>query len=129
MDRNKLDTYMWYIKQKFDFNQTKNQSWNNPTTYMQGIQDELEEVKVEFEANNTIYLEDELGDILRDYLNLLHTLERNGKIRSVDHVISHSLTKYSERVTNHINWIDRKDTKNKQKKELEQDYINYQDSL
>jgi len=45
-------------------------------TYIEWIQDELEETKCEIKEKNSVYLEDELWDVFWDYLCLLNSLEQ-----------------------------------------------------
>ncbi len=69
----------------------KTYNWSNDsTTFPQEIRKELNEVELEIAANRTCYLEDELGDVLWDYLNLLQGLENEGKI-NIETVFSRSL--------------------------------------
>lgn len=65
--------------------------------YMQGLHEELVEVEDEVKENNSIYLEDELSDIAWDYACLLAALEKGGFITNAEGVLSHGVTKYSER--------------------------------
>ena len=43
--------------------------------YFQALLDEVAEVRDEMKEANSVFLEDELGDILRNYYNLLVTLQ------------------------------------------------------
>lgn len=43
--------------------------------YVDEMHKEIDEMKAELKPNNVVYLEDELGDIMRDYLCLLRGLE------------------------------------------------------
>lgn len=92
------DFYKWYI------------------TYLNWLYDELEEVKDEIKKDNQVYLEDELWDILWDYLCMLHSMEKEGYISGVDKVLERSYKKYFERIWE--DWKNRwawKDIKEKQK--------------
>lgn len=85
--------------------------------YLDEIIWEIEEVRNENRENNSIYLEDELWDILWGYINLLYFLENEGKIQA-NNVIKCCLKKYDERtkaLENNISWDD---IKKKQKKDL-----------
>ena len=66
--------------------------------YLNALTEEADEVKEELEKNNTVYLEDELGDVLWVYLMLLKLLVRDGLISSVEDVFQRSLEKFSERL-------------------------------
>ena len=66
-------------------------------TYLNGIHDELEEVIEELNSGRQCYLEDELGDVLWDYLCMIQHLELEKKIL-VNKVFDRVVKKYSERV-------------------------------
>ena len=93
-------------------------SWSNgSSTYFSEIKLELDEVAEEIKSGRQCYLEDELGDVLWDYLNLLICLEHEGKA-SVSKVFERSLNKYRERVdgiSRGESWLD---IKQRQKKRL-----------
>ncbi len=59
---------------------------------------EIEEVKREIKKNNSIYLEDELGDILWGWLALVENLRRDEYINSSKSIIKRALKKYKERI-------------------------------
>ncbi|MDD2907663.1 MAG: MazG nucleotide pyrophosphohydrolase domain-containing protein [Candidatus Gracilibacteria bacterium] len=88
-------------------------------TYLDGIREELLEVEQEIKENNSVYLEDELGDVFWDYLCFIHALENEGKISSVEKVFERCYKKFGERVgydgNGGDNWQEVKDA---QKKEL-----------
>ncbi len=65
--------------------------------YFNELPGEIEEAKAEHKKNNAVYLEDELGDILWDYIMLLKTLQRDGYIRDINNVFTHAVEKYEER--------------------------------
>ncbi|MDD3793849.1 MAG: MazG nucleotide pyrophosphohydrolase domain-containing protein [Candidatus Gracilibacteria bacterium] len=67
-------------------------------TYLNAIKDELYEVEEEIKENNSVYLEDELGDVFWAYICFLHSLENEGKITSVDRVFERCYKKFGERV-------------------------------
>jgi len=69
----------------------------NSTAFLSGLADEVEEVAQELSMNRKPHLEDELGDILWDYLHLLYSLELEGKVE-VSSVIKRCEKKYSERI-------------------------------
>ncbi|MDD3145418.1 MAG: MazG nucleotide pyrophosphohydrolase domain-containing protein [Candidatus Gracilibacteria bacterium] len=88
-------------------------------TYLDGIRDELYEVEDEIKEKNSVYLEDELGDVFWNYLCLLHSLENEGKITNAEKVFERCYKKFGERVgydgDGGHNWQEVKD---KQKQEL-----------
>lgn len=65
--------------------------------YLEGLKDEVEEVRDEIKENNRVHLEDELSDIAWDYACVLAQLEQAGYIDSAEAVIAHGLSKYQER--------------------------------
>jgi NTP pyrophosphatase (non-canonical NTP hydrolase) len=88
------------------------------TTYFQELKKEIDEVSDELDSNRQCYLEDELGDVFWDYLNLLQNLEAEGKILT-EKVFERTSKKYEERlaaISSGSSWASIKD---KQKLELE----------
>ena len=65
--------------------------------YLQGLMDEVEEVKAEIREDNEVHLTDELSDIAWDYAVLLALAEFRGLVPSVESVLKHGFEKYSER--------------------------------
>lgn len=124
-----MEQTLQHLKQLILTTQTKEKidslkSWNNGNgskTYFDELQKEIQETLIEYKAGNQVHLEDELGDILWDYLNLLTNLQKEGKIESIEKVFQRANKKYNERITgiqNNINW---EETKIKQKAELKQE--------
>ncbi|WP_256383230.1 MazG nucleotide pyrophosphohydrolase domain-containing protein [Photobacterium toruni] len=96
-------------------------SWcQGSNTYFNAIYDELLEVKAEIENNKQCFLEDELGDVLWNYICLLHHLEYEKKI-SVESVFNRVVNKYSERVNGINNGECWDDIKCRQKDILQQE--------
>jgi NTP pyrophosphatase (non-canonical NTP hydrolase) len=90
--------YMRPIQQKYELHQRDEPERNDRKKYADGLVDEVREVKEEARDDNAVYLEDELGDILWDYMNMLYIFEQEGKIGSIQAVFDRSMKKYSERV-------------------------------
>jgi NTP pyrophosphatase (non-canonical NTP hydrolase) len=87
------------------------------TTYFQELKKEIDEVSDELDSNRQCYLEDELGDVFWDYLNLLQNLEAEGKIL-IEKVFERASKKYDERlaaISSGSSWVS---IKAKQKQEL-----------
>lgn len=59
---------------------------------------EIEEVLEQFKENNTVYLEDELWDLLWIYLNLLIKVEKEWLIEDRKNVLQRALDKFSGRL-------------------------------
>lgn len=96
-------------------------SWSTGSkTYLEEIRKELIEVETEIKANKKVYLEDELGDVLWDYINLLANLEKEGKIK-LGNVFKRSKKKYLERINGIKSNISWDEIKKKQKKELKEE--------
>lgn len=115
---NFLNNYISLIKEKITFWPSSNGS----LMYLDWLIDEVQEVRNEIKDQNHIYLQDELWDILWDYLNLLSYLEKEGKIKSVEEVLSWSFEKFSERINNLKTDISRNETKEKQKQRLKNEH-------
>lgn len=99
-----------------------NYDWSDgSSTYIDELRKELIEVEEEIPLNRVCYLEDELGDILWDYLNILVCLEKEKDIK-INNVIQRALLKYNERVSGIENNIPWQVTKSKQKKRMSREY-------
>ena len=89
-------------------------------TYLGEMKNEVNEVCEELLSGRQCYLEDELGDVLWDYLNALTALESSHQI-SVEKVLQRACRKYEERISG----IERgelwKDIKARQKLALERE--------
>ena len=108
-----------YRKNKLD--QLGNWS-NGSSTYLQEIRKEVVEVEDELELDRQCYLEDELGDILWDYLNILQCLEAEWGI-AIDRVFSRAVTKYDERISGIEQGGSWTDVKSRQKDRLSRELI------
>ncbi len=90
--------------------------------YVKHLGKELEEVQTEIKKDNTPYLEDELWDVLWDFLNLAYTLKLEWLIESEESIFKRCEKKFGERVSAIKNWISWEEIKTKQKEELNQEY-------
>lgn len=102
--------YLWYTHHGPE-------DWLKFKKYIDEMKGELEEVEEEIIPYNTVYLEDECGDVLWDYLNLLYTLKEEWYISSVERVFTRCLKKYTQRINDKEKWILRDKTKTQQKKQ------------
>jgi len=130
LQKNTLEDILILVQQKHQLNLQelkKNRDNGYYKTFLESdhffdaITHEVEEAKKENIPNNSIYLEDELGDILWDYMNLLYFLDQEGKI-SQENIFERCIKKYSERtewLKNGILWNDVKYT---QKENLEKEH-------
>ena len=99
----------------------KHRDWSNDSaTYLGEIRKELDEVVDEMDGDRQCYLEDELGDVFWDYLNLLYSLEGEGRI-DLAQVFERALSKYKERVDTLVEGGSWNEVKNKQKQRLAQE--------
>lgn len=113
------------IKSKIDGNNPWAWWW---IKYLKETKNEVDEALEEVKKNNSVYLEDELWDILYDYLSALENFTKEWKITSIEKVIERAEKKYSERIwwfSYNENWelISKwKEIKEKQKKELKEEH-------
>lgn len=73
-----------------------------PTTeicerYLEGLMDEVAEVRAEIREHNEVHLTDELSDIAWDYAVVLALAEYRGLIENAESVLVHGAAKYGER--------------------------------
>ena len=74
-------------------------TWSNgSSTYLEEIKKEVDEVIEEIPKRRDCYLEDELADVLWDYLNVLQALEQERGI-STEAVLARACEKYEERIS------------------------------
>ncbi|WP_372379098.1 MazG nucleotide pyrophosphohydrolase domain-containing protein [Vibrio natriegens] len=101
-------------KSEFDLTNT----WfKGVETYLVAIGKEVEEVREEIAEDRLCYLEDELGDVLWNYLNVLKTLEREKGI-DPKKVLDRACKKYEQRVSAIESGSSWEDVKLKQKEAL-----------
>jgi NTP pyrophosphatase (non-canonical NTP hydrolase) len=82
-------------KHKFD----ETNAWcEGSQTYFAGLHSEIHEVAEELTSGRREDLEEELGDVLWDYLNFLLCLNAEEKI-SIDDVLNRTIEKFDERVS------------------------------
>ncbi|EHK9047303.1 nucleotide pyrophosphohydrolase [Vibrio vulnificus] len=108
------------VQRKAKYDQSN--SWYlGPHTYLNELKKEVDEVFDEIPRERTCYLEDELADVLWDYLNAIVALEKESEIR-LDSILHRAYIKYSQRVTAIESGTDWADIKEVQKQALEQEY-------
>ena len=91
-----LQQLMQIVKRKAALDQGN--TWSNgASTYLAEIKKEVDEVIEEMPRERDAYLEDELADVLWDYLNVLQALEQERGIQS-ESVIARACEKYEERI-------------------------------
>lgn len=101
-------------KNKYDINNP----WSNGSkTYLDEIKKEIDEVSEELNNKRNCYLEEELGDVLWDYLNIIINLEKERNI-SLNSIIDRTCKKYEERISGIEKGIEWDKIKNEQKMKL-----------
>ena len=90
-------------------------------TYLDGLRDEVTEVKDELYSGRVCYLEDELGDLLWNYLNALQLLDHQQKI-SIENVFERARDKYQQRIEGIQQGERWADIKADQKQQLAQEH-------
>jgi NTP pyrophosphatase (non-canonical NTP hydrolase) len=98
-----------------------NACYSGPETYIVELQKEIEEVIEELPKKRSCYLEDELGDVLWDYLSALLALEKQGDV-TVESVLNRAYLKYGARVSGIESGIPWQEIKRKQKQELAKEH-------
>ena len=86
--------------------------------YLDALVEEVAEVKEELALGRQCFLEDELGDLLWDFVCLIEHLELEGKVDK-ERVFQRSVNKYSERVTKRCPSETWEDVKSRQKLALQ----------
>jgi NTP pyrophosphatase (non-canonical NTP hydrolase) len=118
-----IDALLDLAREKYLFEKEQKTSRDTHTHYLSWLPEEIAEVQQEVRPDNQIYLENELSDVLRDYLNILYTLEQEWLISSYVNVFDTAYKKYEERVHDKMKGIGREETKARQKKRLIQHHI------
>lgn len=103
-----------------------NSDWfNGSQTYLNEMRTELDEVLEEIPLNRRCYLEQELGDLLWDYLNLLLALESETEIQ-LESVLERACIKFEQRVNGLENGLSWSDIKARQKASLTEEQRNWE---
>ncbi len=93
----KFQELLAIAKRKFKYDE--NYSWSNGSeTYLSEMKKEIDEVVEEIPKSRRCYLEEELGDVLWDYLNVLSSIEKEAGIKPQD-VLVRACQKYEERIS------------------------------
>ncbi|MCA0936315.1 nucleotide pyrophosphohydrolase [Vibrio alginolyticus] len=92
-----FDELLLIAARKSEFDLT-NTWFKGVETYLVAIGKEVEEVREEIAEERLCYLEDELGDVLWNYLNVLKVLEREKGI-DPQKVLYRACQKYEQRVS------------------------------
>ena len=92
-----FDDLLAIAKRKLNFDQNNSFS-NGSTTYLAEMKKEIDEVLEEIPKSRNCYLEEEIGDVLWDYLNVLAAMEKETGINP-QAVLARACKKYDERVS------------------------------
>ena len=112
-----FDNLLEIAKRKAKFDECN--TWSKGSeTYLAEIKNEVDEVIEEIPKSRQCYLEDELGDVLWDYLNILAALEKEMGI-DTKAVLARACRKYEERISGIETGKKWSDIKEKQKTDLE----------
>ncbi len=116
-----LDTLLALARRKAVIDQSG--TWSKgAVTYLEAIREELIEVEQEIPQQRTCYLEDELADILWNYLNSLVALEGEAGI-DTSSVLRRACAKYQERVESIESGESWQEIKARQKRVLAQELV------
>ncbi|MDN2661967.1 MazG nucleotide pyrophosphohydrolase domain-containing protein [Psychromonas sp. 14N.309.X.WAT.B.A12] len=94
---------------------------NGAETYLTEIKNEVDEVIEEMPKNRQCFLEDELGDVLWDYLNVLTALQKEMGINPTA-VLKRACDKYEQRVSGLEAGKTWTDIKEEQKQALQKEF-------
>lgn len=109
-------------KSEFDLTNT----WfKGVETYLVAIGKEVEEVREEIAQDRLCYLEDELGDVLWNYLNVLKALQREKGI-DPQKVLDRACKKYEQRVSAIESGSSWEAIKSQQKEALSEELVEQQ---
>ncbi|QXO18897.1 MazG nucleotide pyrophosphohydrolase domain-containing protein [Vibrio ostreae] len=101
----------------------ENNPWyTGPETYLAALKSEVDEVSEEIPKHRLCYLEDELGDVLWDYLNAILALQKEAGV-SVESVIQRACDKYQQRMATLEAGGSWDEIKRKQQQNLQQEYL------
>ncbi|KID57137.1 nucleotide pyrophosphohydrolase [Pseudoalteromonas luteoviolacea] len=114
-----LESLLDIAKRKYVYDQT-NSWYSGSETYLSALKDELAEVLEEIPKQRICHLEDELGDILWNYLNIILALEKESGV-DMHSVLNRAVKKYEQRVSTIEQGGSWQRVKEKQKKMLEEE--------
>jgi NTP pyrophosphatase (non-canonical NTP hydrolase) len=91
--------------------------------YLSGLKEEIKEVEQELKTERLCFLEDELADVLWDYVNLITCLKEENNV-SMERVFSRCIKKYGQRLKGIDDGVSWAEVKANQKKELDMEHKN-----
>ena len=120
----KLETLLGLARRKAAIDKTS--TWSEGAkTYLSELKAEVDEVNEEIANERLCFLEDELGDVLWDYLNALVALEGEAGI-DIESVLSRACNKYHERIAGIEGGESWQEIKLRQKTALEHEQANFE---
>ncbi|HAS6347253.1 nucleotide pyrophosphohydrolase [Vibrio sp. IRLE0018] len=117
-----FEQFLEVVRRKAKYDQS-NTWYLGPQTYLHELKKEVDEVLEEIPRARTCYLEDELADVLWDYLNAVLALEKESDVR-LDSILRRAHLKYDQRVAAIESGSDWDNVKATQKQALEQEFSN-----
>ncbi len=111
------------VEQKYNYSLQKDAPRATHVPYLTNLQLDMSSIQDQIRANNNVKLEADLWGVLRDFCNMIYTLEKEWYIDSVYSVIERTLETYEERVNGVKEWQDREASKWLQKERLFQEQV------
>lgn len=116
MNTNYLCGLIYLARAKYEIDQRGSCS-NGSETYIRALKNQIEGIIEELPKNRVSHLEDELGDLIWDYLNMLVCLESEKNI-CLESLFRRACQKYDERVSGVQSGHKWDEIKQKQKEKL-----------
>ncbi len=113
-----FDKILELVKRKHKIDIENN--WGTSGMFLEALREEICEAEEEIKLGKRVYLEDELGDVLWNYIHLLHKLENENKIE-IQKVFERCSEKYDERVSGIENGEEWRVIKERQKIRLKEE--------
>ncbi len=107
------------VERKYQFDQQH--KWGGAHRYLDDIKKEVDEVEEELPRERWCFLEDELADILWNYLNAMNALQHQNKI-TIESVFARAYRKYEQRVSAIEGDESWQAVKQRQKQQLQQEF-------
>lgn len=118
-----FDNLLTIVRRKAVFD--KSYSWfEGSQTYLAGLREEIDEVVEEIPNKRVCFLEDELADVLWDYLNFVVALEEEEGV-NIEDIVHRACHKYHERLSAMDKGESWNDVKVRQKTALEKEQQHY----
>ena len=116
MNNADLEPLMDLVSRKSKIDQSSGWS-DGSSTCLAELKKEIDEAEVEIKHGNVVYMVDELGDVLWDYLNLVNCLNHEVGV-SLEEILLRCNEKYQERISGIESGQTWQDIKTHQKERL-----------